>query len=158
MRIGFGYDVHQLVSGHNLILGGVQIPFKKGLSGYSDADVLTHAIMDALLGAAGLKDIGHQFPSDDPKYKDVSSMVLLEEVNKLIKAKDFKIKNIDATIVAQQPKLSPFIDDMRDRLSWTLEITSAQVMVKATTTDGLGFAGKGQGIAAYAVALVEENK
>ena len=158
MRIGFGYDVHQLVSGHNLILGGVQIPFKKGLSGYSDADVLTHAIMDALLGAAGLKDIGHQFPSDDPKYKDVSSMVLLEEVNKLIKAKDFKIKNIDATIVAQQPKLSPFIDDMRDRLSWTLEITPAQVMVKATTTDGLGFAGKGQGIAAYAVALVEENK
>jgi len=158
MRIGFGYDVHQLVSGHNLILGGVQIPFKKGLSGYSDADVLTHAIMDALLGAAGLKDIGHQFPSDDPKYKDISSMVLLEEVNKLIKAKDFKIKNIDATIVAQQPKLSPFIDDMRDRLSWTLEITSAQVMVKATTTDGLGFVGKGQGIAAYAAALVEENK
>ena len=156
MRVGIGYDVHPLVAERNLVLGGVQVPFNKGLSGHSDADVLTHAIIDALLGAAGLKDIGTQFPPDDNRYKDISSMVLLEEVNKLIKKKGFKIKNIDATIVAQQPELLPFIDDMRDRISQTLGIAIEQVMIKATTTDGLGFAGKGQGMAAYAVSLVEE--
>jgi len=155
MRVGIGYDVHPLVSGRSLVLGGIEIPFHKGLSGHSDADVLTHAIIDALLGAAGLKDIGNQFPSEDPGYKDISSLVLLDEVNKLLRAKGFKVGNIDAIIIAQEPELSPFIDDMRNRLSHTLGIASGQVMVKATTTDGLGFVGKGEGMAACAVALVE---
>ena len=157
MRVGIGYDVHPLVSGRNLLLGGINIPFDKGLSGHSDADVLTHAIIDALLGAAGLKDIGNQFPPDDPRYKDISSLILLDEVKELLKTKGLKIGNIDAIVVAQQPKLSSFIDDMRDCLSRTLGIALDKVMVKATTTDGLGFAGKGEGMAAYAVALVEED-
>jgi len=157
MRVGIGYDVHPLVSGRNLLLGGINIPFDKGLSGHSDADVLTHAIIDALLGAAGLKDIGNQFPPDDPKYKDISSLTLLDEVKELLKTKGLKIGNIDAIVVAQQPKLSSFIDDMRHCLSRTLGIALDKVMVKATTTDGLGFAGKGEGMAAYAVALVEED-
>jgi 2-C-methyl-D-erythritol 2,4-cyclodiphosphate synthase len=157
MRVGIGYDVHPLVSGRNLVLGGINIPFDKGLSGHSDADVLTHAIIDALLGATGLKDIGNQFPPEDPRYKDISSLILLGEVNELLKAKGLKIGNIDAVVVAQQPKLSSFIDDMCDCLSRTLGIALDQVMVKATTTDGLGYAGGGEGIAAYAVALVEEN-
>ena len=158
MRVGIGYDVHPLISGGNLVLGGVQVPFDKGLSGHSDADVLTHAIMDALLGAAGLKDIGHQFPSEEPRYKNISSLLLLDEVNSLLKAKGFEVNNIDATIVAEQPKVAPFIDDMRKRLSQTLGIASTQVMIKATTTDGLGFAGSGRGIASYAVASVEERQ
>ena len=155
MRVGIGYDVHPLVSWRSLVLGGIEIPFDKGLSGHSDADVLTHAIIDALLGAAGLKDIGNQFPSEDPRYKDISSLVLLDEVNKLLRAKGFKVGNIDAIIIAQEPGLSPFIDDMCNRLSHTLGIASGQVMVKATTTDGLGFVGKGEGMAACAIALVE---
>jgi 2-C-methyl-D-erythritol 2,4-cyclodiphosphate synthase len=157
MRVGIGHDVHPLVPGRRLVLGGVEIQFDKGLSGYSDADVLTHAIMDALLGAAGLRDIGSQFPSEDPKYKDISSLVLLDEVSKLLKAKGFKVGNIDAVVVAEQPRISPFIDDMRGNVSSTLGINPEQVMVKATTTDGLGFAGRGEGIVAYAVALVEEE-
>ncbi len=157
MRVGIGYDVHPLVLGRNLVLGGINIPFDKGLSGHSDADVLTHAIINALLGAAGLKDIGNQFPPDDPRYKDISSLTLLDEVNELLKTKGLKIGNIDAIVVAQQPKLSSFIDDMRDCLSRTLGIALDKVMVKATTTDGLGFAGRGEGMAAYAVALVEED-
>jgi len=157
MRVGIGYDVHPLVSGRNLVLGGINIPFDKGLSGHSDADVLTHAIIDALLGAAGLKDIGNQFPPDDPRYKDISSLTLLDEVNELLKTKGLKIGNIDAIVVAQQPKLSSFIDDMRDCLGRTLGIALDKVMVKATTTDGLGFVGRGEGMAAYAVALVEED-
>jgi len=157
MRAGIGYDVHKLVTGRRLILGGVEIPFDKGLSGHSDADVLTHAIMDALLGAAGLKDIGSQFPPDGPTYKDISSLVLLDEVNKLVWDKGFIVVNIDAVIVAQQPKMLPFIDDMRRLISRRLGINSEQVMVKATTTDGLGFGGSGEGMAAYAVALVEER-
>lgn len=157
MRVGIGYDVHPLVSGRNLVLGGINIPFDKGLSGHSDADVLTHAIIDALLGAAGLKDIGNQFPPDDPRYKDISSLTLLDEVNELLKTKGLKIGNIDAIVVAQQPKLSSFIDDMRECLGRTLGIALDKVMVKATTTDGLGFAGRGEGMAAYAVALVEED-
>ena len=157
MRAGIGYDVHKLVTGRRLILGGVEIPFDKGLSGHSDADVLTHAIMDALLGAAGLKDIGNQFPSDDRQYKDISSLVLLDEVNKLVWNKGFIVVNIDAVIVAQQPKMLPFIDDMRRLISRRLGINSEQVMVKATTTDGLGFVGSGEGMAAYAVARVEEK-
>jgi 2-C-methyl-D-erythritol 2,4-cyclodiphosphate synthase len=157
MRVGIGYDVHPLVPGRRLILGGVEIQFDKGLSGYSDADVLTHAIMDALLGAAGLRDIGTRFPSEDPKYKDISSLVLLDEVGELLKAKGFTIVNIDAVVVAEQPKISPFIENMLRSISRTLGIKTKQVMIKATTTDSLGFAGRGEGIAAYAVALVEEE-
>ncbi len=157
MRVGIGYDVHLLVPGRRLILGGVEIQFGKGLSGYSDADVLTHAIMDALLGAAGLRDIGTQFPSEDPKYKDISSLVLLKEVSKLLKAKGFKVENIDAVVVAEQPKVSPFIEDMCGSISRTLGVNPEKVMVKATTTDGLGFTGRGEGIAACAVALLQEE-
>jgi len=156
MRVGIGYDVHPLVPGRRLILGGVEIQFDKGLLGYSDADVLTHAIMDALLGAAGLRDIGSQFPSEDPKYKDISSLLLLKEVRKLLKAKGFKVGNVDAVVVAEQPKISPFIEDMRGNISRTLGVNPEQVMVKATTADGLGFTGRGEGIAACAVALLEE--
>jgi 2-C-methyl-D-erythritol 2,4-cyclodiphosphate synthase len=155
MRIGIGYDVHTLVIGRNLILGGVQVPFDRGLSGHSDADVLTHAIMDALLGAAGIRDIGTQFPSGDPKFKDISSLILLDKVKTLVEAQGFKINNIDAIIAAEQPKVAPFINDMRQRLSQTLGINIEQIMVKATTTDGLGFIGKGQGIAAYAIASLD---
>ena len=156
MRIGIGYDVHPLVHDRDLVLGGIKILYEKGLSGYSDADVLTHAIMDALLGAAGLKDIGHQFPSGDPQYKGACSIDLLDRVGKMVNSKGYIIKNIDSTIVAQYPKLIPYIDDMRGQISHALRVDIDQVMVKATTTDGLGFAGKGEGIAAYAVALIEE--
>ena len=156
MRIGIGYDVHPLTPGRKLVLGGVEIYFDKGLSGHSDADVLTHAIMDALLGAAGLRDIGEQFPSNDTKYKDISSLALLGEVNKMLRAKGFRVGNIDAVVVAEQPKIAPFIEDMRNRIGQTLGIDSGQVMVKATSTDGLGFAGRGEGIAAHATALLEE--
>jgi 2-C-methyl-D-erythritol 2,4-cyclodiphosphate synthase len=157
MRVGFGYDVHKLAPGRKLILGGVEIPFDKGLSGHSDADVLTHAIMDALLGAAGLRDIGCQFPPEDPKYKGISSLVLLDEVNKLLWDKGFVVVNIDAVIVAQEPELSTFIEGMRGLLRRTLGLNLEQVMVKATTTDGLGFIGRGEGMAAYAVVLIEER-
>jgi len=157
VRVGIGYDVHPLVVGRRLVLGGVHIPCDKGLSGHSDADVLTHAIMDALLGASGLKDIGTHFSSEDPRYKDISSLKLLDEVNRLVKAKGFRVGNIDATIVAQQPRLSDFIDGMRKNISRTLGISQERVTVKATTTDGLGFPGRGEGMAAHAVALVEEN-
>jgi len=157
MRAGIGYDVHKLVTGRRLILGGVEVPFDKGLSGHSDADVLTHAIMDALLGAAGLRDIGNQFPPEDTKYKDISSLVLLDEVNKLVWDKGFVVVNIDVVIVAQQPKISPYVEDMRRLISRRLGINLEQLMVKATTTDGLGFVGRGEGMAAYAVALVEER-
>lgn len=154
MRIGFGYDVHPLVTGRLLVLGGQNIPFDKGLEGYSDADVLVHAIMDALLGAAGLKDIGTQFPSGDTEYENISSLVLLDRVNRLLKQNGFEIGNIDTTVVAQQPKIAPFIDSMCATISETLEIEPGQVMVKATTTDGIGAIGKGEGIAAYAIALI----
>ena len=155
MRIGIGYDVHKLIAGRNLILGGISVPFDRGLSGHSDADVLTHAIMDALLGAAGLNDIGFQFPPSDPKFKDISSLVLLDKVKNLVASKGFKINNIDAIIAAEQPKMAPFIEDMRRKLSQTLGINMEQLMVKATTTDGLGFIGQGEGIAAYAIASLD---
>jgi len=155
MRVGIGYDAHPLVPGRNLVLGGIQIPYSKGLSGHSDADVLTHAIIDALLGATGLKDIGNQFPPEDPKYKNISSLVLLREVNMIIRSKGFKISNIDATIIAEEPRVAPFIDDMRNMLCQTLQIHLEQIMVKATTTDGLGSIGKGQGIACLASVSVE---
>jgi 2-C-methyl-D-erythritol 2,4-cyclodiphosphate synthase len=157
MRAGIGYDAHKLVTGRKLILGGVEIPYDKGLSGHSDADVLTHAIMDALLGAAGLRDIGYQFPPANPGYKDISSLILLDEVNKLVWDKGFVVVNIDAVILAQEPELSTFIEGMRGLISRTLGLNLEQVMVKATTTDGLGFVGRGEGMAAYAVALVEEK-
>ena len=155
MRVGIGYDVHSLVQGHQLVLAGVHIPFSRGLSGHSDADVVTHAIMDAILGAAGLRDIGTQFPPGDARYKDISSLVLLGEVKLLVEAKRFKVNNIDATIAAESPELASFIEEMRQKISRTLVIKMDQVMVKATTTDGLGFVGKGEGIAAYAVAFLE---
>jgi 2-C-methyl-D-erythritol 2,4-cyclodiphosphate synthase len=156
MRVGIGYDVHKLVAGNILTLGGIKISATHGLLGHSDADVLTHAIMDALLGAAALKDIGYQFPPEDNKYKNISSMILLEEVKKMITTKGFKIGNIDATILAEQPKLAPYIDKMRDIVSQTLEISPGQIMIKATTMEGLGFIGRKQGIAAYAIALLNE--
>ena len=155
MRVGIGYDVHALVSGRKLILGGVEITYDKGLLGHSDADVLTHAIIDALFGASGLKDIGTHFPSSDSSYEDISSLVLLAKASTLIAEKGFKIENIDATVVAQQPKLASFVDDIRASLSSVLDIKFDQVMVKATTTEGMGFVGRGEGIAACAVALLE---
>jgi 2-C-methyl-D-erythritol 2,4-cyclodiphosphate synthase len=157
MRVGIGYDVHPLSTGFSLVLGGVEIPFEKGLEGYSDADVLVHAIMDALLGAAGLKDIGNQFPSGEPEYKNISSLILLDRVNILLGQSGFTINNIDATVVAQQPRIAPFIDRMRENIGNTLKLQVDRIMVKATTTDGIGSIGKGEGIAAYAIASVNEN-
>ncbi len=156
MRTGIGYDAHALVAGRPLILGGVEVPFDKGLDGYSDADVLVHAIMDALLGAAGLKDIGNQFPSGDTQFKNASSIGLLEQVRRMVATKGYMIKNIDSVLIAQAPKVAPYIDEMRANIAAALRIDDDQVMVKATTTDGLGFTGKGEGMAAYAVAMLEE--
>ena len=154
LRVGIGCDSHPLVSGRRLILGGVDIPYDKGLSGWSDADVATHAIIDALCGAADLGDIGTLFPSQGPEYKDISSLVLLSKTGELLKAKGLRVANIDVTIIAQNPKLSPFSPEMRKRLSQTLGIDSTQVTIKATTTDGLGFIGRGEGIAAQSVTLI----
>jgi len=155
IRVGIGYDVHPLAPGRRLVLGGVNIPFDKGLSGWSDADVLTHAIIDAVLGAAALGDIGSHFPSGEPQYKDISSLALLQRVRDELKENGWLIGNIDATIVAEQPKLSHFIDRIRQQLSQTLGIAMGQVSVKAKTSDQLGFVGRGEGMAAYAVALIE---
>ena len=156
-RVGIGYDVHPLVLGRSLVLGGVDIPFDKGLSGWSDADVLTHAIMDALLGAAALGDIGRHFPPGELQYKDISSLVLLERVRSELAENGWRVSNIDATIVAEQPKLKDFIEAMRKQLSQTLGINISQVSVKASTSAGLGFVGRGEGIAAYAVAMLERS-
>ena len=155
MRVGIGYDVHPLTSGRRLVLGGVDIPFNKGLSGWSDADVLTHAIMDALLGAAALGDIGSHFPPGEPQYKDISSLTLLKRVGDKLAENSWQIVNVDATIVAEQPKLRDFIDQMRQQLSRTLGMALSQVGVKASTSAQLGFVGRGEGIAAFAVALIE---
>ena len=155
IRVGIGYDVHPLAPGRRLVLGGVNIPFDKGLSGWSDADVLTHAIIDAVLGAAALGDIGSHFPPGEPQYKDISSLALLQRVRDELKENGWLIGNIDATIVAEQPKLSHFIDRIRQQLSQTLGIAMGQVSVKAKTSDQLGFVGRGEGMAAYAVALIE---
>ena len=156
MRAGIGYDAHPLVPGRPLILGGVNVPFEKGLEGYSDADVLVHAIMDALLGAAGLKDIGHQFPAGDPQYKDASSIHMLEHVGRKVSSQGYVIRNLDSTLVAQEPKIAPYIDLMRHNIARALRIEDDQVMVKATTTDMLGFTGRGEGMAAMAVAMLSE--
>jgi 2-C-methyl-D-erythritol 2,4-cyclodiphosphate synthase len=157
LRIGIGYDIHPLVKKRRLVLGGVAIPFNKGLSGWSDADVLIHAIIDALLGAAALGDIGSHFPPGEAAYKDISSLVLLEEVKDKLDAEGWRIGNIDATVIAEEPKLTEFISQMRYSLSQTLGIEVGQVSVKASTQAKLGFIGKGEGIAAKAVALIESN-
>jgi 2-C-methyl-D-erythritol 2,4-cyclodiphosphate synthase len=151
MRVGNGYDVHRLVNGRKLIVGGVDIPYEKGLLGHSDADVLLHAIGDALLGAGGLGDIGRHFPDSAPKYKGISSILLLNEIYRLLTEAGFRVNNIDATIVAEQPKMAPFIPAMVANIASAVQIDRFSVNVKATSTEGLGFAGKGEGIAAYAV-------
>lgn len=155
MRVGLGYDVHKLVEGRNLIIGGVQIPYEKGLLGHSDADVLLHAIMDALLGAAALGDIGKHFPDTDPKYKGISSIKLLEYVRELIDDELYVVGNIDATIIAQRPKMAPYIEQMKKNVADALAIEVSQVNIKATTEEGLGFTGSGEGISAQAIASLE---
>ena len=157
MRIGIGYDVHPLVPGRKLVLAGIEMPFDKGLDGWSDADVLTHAVIDALLGAAVLGDIGSHFPAGEPEYKDISSLVLLGRVRDKLKEDGWQVVNIDATIVAEQPKLKDYIDRMRQQLSGTLGISISRVSVKASTANRVGSVGRGEGIAALAVALVEEG-
>lgn len=156
MRVGMGYDVHKLTEGRKLILGGVEIPYEKGLLGHSDADVLLHAIMDALLGAAALGDIGKHFPDTDEQYKGISSMRLLEHVAELLAEEGYIVENIDATIIAQRPKMRPFIDEMRQNIAAAMKIDVDQVNVKATTEEGLGFTGNGEGISSQAVCLVEK--
>ena len=154
MHIGMGYDVHRLVQGRDLIIGGVKIPYEKGLLGHSDADVLLHAIMDALLGAAALGDIGKHFPDTDPKYKGADSLALMREVGKMLDENRFLIENIDATIIAQAPKMRPHIDEMRQNIADALGIEVSQVNVKATTEEGLGFTGSGEGISSQAICLL----
>ena len=157
MRIGHGYDVHRLAEDRDLILGGVKIPYEKGLLGHSDADVLTHAVMDALLGAAALGDIGKHFPDTDNTYKNISSLLLLGKVASLLRDNGYRIENIDATIVAQRPKLAPYLLSIREVLASTLDVLVDQISVKATTEEGLGFTGEGLGIAAHAVCLIEKQ-
>ena len=158
MRVGLGYDVHKLTEGRDLILGGVKIPYEKGLLGHSDADVLLHAIMDALLGAAALGDIGKHFPDTDPAYKGISSVRLLEHVADLLEEHQFLIENIDATIIAQRPKMRPYIDTMRENIAKALKIESDQINVKATTEEGLGFTGSGEGISSQAICAIESMR
>ena len=155
MRIGHGYDVHRLTEGRKLILGGVEIPYEKGLLGHSDADVLTHAVMDALLGAAGLGDIGRHFPDNDDRFLGADSLLLLKEVCRLLSVKGYRIGNVDVTVIAQRPKLMQFIPEMRRNLAGEMNVDEDAVNVKATTEEKLGFTGEGLGIAAHAVALIE---
>ena len=157
MRIGLGYDVHRLVEERDLIIGGVKIPYEKGLLGHSDADVLLHAIMDSLLGASALGDIGKLFPDTDEKYKGISSLKLLEEVGKLLYKNGFSINNIDSTIIAQKPKMSPHIQEMRNNIAKALNIDINKINVKATTEEGLGFTGTGEGISSQSICLLTEN-
>ncbi|MFO8101267.1 MAG: 2-C-methyl-D-erythritol 2,4-cyclodiphosphate synthase [Dehalococcoidia bacterium] len=157
LRVGIGYDVHRLSEGRKLVLGGVQIPFEKGLLGWSDGDVAIHAIIDALLGAAAMGDIGTHFPSDDPGYKDISSLILLTRTRQILEGNGWRIGNIDVTIVAQEPKLAPFLGKMRHELAEKLSLSEGQIGIKAKTTDGLGFTGEGGGIAVYAVALIRSS-
>lgn len=156
MRIGIGYDVHALTAGRPLVLGGVVIPYEKGLVGHSDADVLLHAIMDALLGAAALGDIGRHYPDTDPQYKGISSLVLLERTVSLIQEARLAVNNIDAIIIAQKPRLAPYLREMEAKIAQAVQVTPDRVNVKATTTEGLGFAGRGEGIAAQAVCSLRE--
>lgn len=157
MRIGHGYDVHRLTEGRRLILGGVDIPWERGLLGHSDADVLAHAVMDALLGAAGLGDIGKHFPDTDPAYAGADSMELLAHVAELLEERGWAVGNVDATVLAQRPKLAPHIPQMRENLARVMGVETGQVNVKATTEEGLGFTGSGEGMAAHAVALLERR-
>lgn len=156
MRIGMGYDVHRLVPGRDLILGGVTMDYEMGLLGHSDADVLLHAIMDALLGAAALGDIGKHFPDTDPAYKGASSIRLMEHVRELIRREGFSVENVDATIIAERPKMRPHIDQMRENIARALDVDLSRINVKATTEEGLGFTGTGEGISAQAVCLLSE--
>lgn len=158
MRVGFGYDVHRLVEERKLILGGVEIPYEKGLLGHSDADVLAHALMDAMLGAAGLGDIGRHFPDTDNQYKGIDSMILLRQVTQLLAEAKYKVNNIDVTVVAQRPKLAGFIPQMEANIARVIGVEESMVNVKATTTEKLGFEGEGLGISAYAVCTIAENK
>ena len=158
MRIGHGYDVHKLVEGRDLILGGVKIDYEKGLLGHSDADVLLHAVSDALLGAAGLGDIGRHFPDTDPKYKGADSLELLREVYQKISEKGFRVGNIDVTMIAQKPKLKDFIPRMQENIAAAVNVTADRVNVKATTEEKLGFTGSGEGMSCHAVCLLEEMK
>lgn len=156
MRVGHGYDVHRLVEGRDLILGGVKINYEKGLLGHSDADVLTHAVLDALLGAAALGDIGNMFPDTDPRYKGANSMNLLSNVCNILESKGYTISNIDATLVAQKPKINQYINKIKENLALACKIDDSRINVKATTEEGLGFTGALEGISAYAVCLVNE--
>jgi 2-C-methyl-D-erythritol 2,4-cyclodiphosphate synthase len=158
VRVGTGYDVHRLVTGRKLVIGGVEIPYEKGLLGHSDADVLLHAICDALLGAAGLGDIGRHFPDSASKYKDISSLMLLEEVNRLLDEAGFRVNNIDATIVAEKPKMAPHVPMMTANIAAAVKVNESSVNVKATTTEGLGFAGRGEGMAAYAAGSIRRKE
>jgi len=157
MRIGIGYDVHRLTEGRPLIIGGVEIPYEKGLLGHSDADVLVHAVMDALLGAAGRGDIGCYFPDNDMKYKGISSLVLLERVGDIIRKAGLEVENIDAVVIAQRPKLMPHSSKMKAKMAEALGVVPGRINIKASTTEGLGFEGRGEGIAAQAVALLKES-
>lgn len=158
MRVGTGYDVHKLVEGRRLILGGVEVPYEKGLLGHSDADVILHAIADALLGAAALGDIGQHFPDKDPQYEGISSLILLEKVGDLLDENNYVIENIDSTIIAQRPKLMQYLPQMRENVARALHLDAGQVSIKATTEEGLGFTGSGEGIAAQAVCLLSSLK
>ncbi len=158
MRVGIGYDVHRLVKNRKLILGGVEISFEKGLLGHSDADVLLHAICDALFGAVVLGDIGLHFPDSDEKYRGISSLILLKKTNEILNENGFSVNNVDATILAEKPKLASFIPQMRENIAKSLDISMEQISIKATTTEGLGFVGRGEGIAVHAVALVNKKK
>jgi 2-C-methyl-D-erythritol 2,4-cyclodiphosphate synthase len=156
-KIGFGFDVHRLVEGRPLILGGVEIPFSKGLLGHSDGDVLLHAIIDAIIGALGEGDIGQHFPDTDPNLKGISSLKLLEQTKKLLDGRKFSVHNLDATIVAQAPKLSPYFPQMKERIASVLAVVPARINLKAKTTEGLGYTGRGEGMAAYAVVLLGQR-
>jgi 2-C-methyl-D-erythritol 2,4-cyclodiphosphate synthase len=158
MYIGFGYDAHRLKKGRELVLGGVKIAASEGLDGHSDADVLVHALMDALLGAAGLSDIGHFFPDTDPKYKAVSSISLLESVYKELKKQNFSVNNVDVTVIAEAPRICYFIDDIKENISKVIELKKERIGIKVTTNEKMGFAGRGEGIAAAAVASIRQKK
>ena len=157
MRIGMGYDVHRLVENRRLIIGGVDIPYEKGLLGHSDADVLLHAIIDSLLGAAGLGDIGKHFPDNSEKYKGISSILLLKKVGALLEESNYSISNIDSTIIAEKPKMAPYINDMRENIATALGIDFDKINVKATTEEGLGFTGRQEGISSQSICLLEEK-
>ena len=157
MKVGIGYDIHRLVTGRKLVLGGVEIPFEKGLSGHSDADVLTHSICDAILGALGKGDIGLHFPDTDAKYKDISSLILLGKVSEIMTEANFQVNNLDSVIIAQSPRLSPYVEEMKNNVSRVLNSSREVINIKATTNEGLGLIGQGEGIAAYTIVSLRER-